>query len=102
MHFTTTDTFDQDVQSAPVVLVEFMAPWCGACRQLEPLLERFAYENTNVLILKVDSDQNSYLTRQWKVMGLPTLLVFRGGRLAGRFVGNPGSVRALAQLVGPA
>lgn len=75
------------VNAAQPVLVDFSAPWCGPCRLLTPILEEVAQERTQLKIVKVDVDQNPGLAQQFQVMSMPTLILFKGGKAAGQWVG---------------
>lgn len=85
----TDSDFESHVhQSKGVVLVDFWAPWCSACRHLSPLLERLAETfPTGLKIYKIDVDQDAQFAQEYEVRGLPTVLLFRNGELMGRFHG---------------
>jgi thioredoxin 1 len=84
--------FEADVLNAgePVV-VDFYADWCGPCRMMTPAVEQLAGEYAGkVTIGKLDVDLNQDIAIRYGVMGIPTLGMFRGGKLVDRLVGYPG------------
>jgi len=85
-------TFEADVLNAvePVV-VDFTAEWCPPCHMLSPVVERLAEEFAGkVKIGKLDVDANQEIAIRYGVMGIPTLGLFRDGKLVDRMVGYPG------------
>ncbi len=70
------------------ILVDVWAPWCGPCRVMAPVLDQVARAHAGqVLVLKLDSDQNPQVSARYQIQGIPTLLLFEGGRLVDRQVG---------------
>ena len=79
LHFTK-DNFEKEVLQADVpVLVDFWASWCGPCQMVLPIIEELAGELTGVKIGKVNVDEEMELAKQYRVMSIPTLIVFRDG-----------------------
>lgn len=99
MHTATDQNFNQAV-SGPLVLVKFGAPWCQPCRALEPLLHQLEQKHRQVRVVDVNTDASPNVSTHFQIRGLPTLILFRNGQEAARQVGNPGSLRALAQFAG--
>jgi len=85
----TDNTFGDEVLSYPGgVLVDCWAPWCGPCRIISPLLEQLASEYAGRLkVGKLNVDENPLTASQYAIQSIPTLLLFRDGRLVDRLVG---------------
>ncbi len=85
----TDSSFQADVLSSdqPVV-VDFWAEWCGPCKQLSPILEELSGERTDVKIVKMNIDENPETPTSYGVRGIPTLIMFKGGEIAGVKVGS--------------
>ena len=71
-----------------LLLVDFFAEWCGPCKQIAPILEELAVEQSDrFAIAKLDVDSNVATATQYAVMSIPTLLLFQNGEVIGRLVG---------------
>ena len=83
------DSFEQEVITAPLpVLVDFWAPWCGPCKSIAPLLEEIAQEYDGKLkVVKINVDDNPSVPSRYGVRGIPNLMIFKDGNLAGQIVG---------------
>jgi thioredoxin 1 len=85
----TDDNFDNEVLKSNVpVLVDFTATWCGPCKALAPIVENLANESGGrYKVAKLDIDDASDTARKYRVMSVPTVLVFQGGQVKGQHVG---------------
>lgn len=94
----TKENFNEVINNNETVLVDFWAPWCGPCRMLGPVLEEVASEVNNVVISKVNVDEESDLAREFRVSSIPTVLVFKNGKLAKTSVGYIAKAQVLKLL----
>ena len=85
----TKENFEQEVLQSPVpVLVDFWATWCGPCRMIAPAVEQIANERVGTLkVGKVNVDDEGALAMQFGIQSIPTLLLFRDGKIAGSVIG---------------
>ena len=84
----TNENFDELVlSSGKPVLVDFWAPWCGPCRMVSPVVDEIAEERSDILVGKVNTDEQPELAAKFGIMSIPTLLVFKGGELSNKAVG---------------
>ncbi len=86
----TDDSFDEQIQKVKEpVLVDFWAEWCGPCKMLAPALEQLSEEMAGqVRVAKVNIDDNGDLTNRFGIRSIPTLMVFKAGRVVDQIVGN--------------
>jgi thioredoxin 2 len=88
--FNVTDrSFENEIISfSGVVLVDCWAPWCGPCRMVAPVLDQLAKEyKGRVRIAKLNTDENPAISAKYSIQSIPTMLIFKGGKLADRLVG---------------
>ncbi len=96
----TKDNFDQEVLKSELpVLVDFWAPWCGPCMGLAPTIDEIAGEQTQIKVGKVNVDDEEDLARQFRVMSIPTLMVFKNGELVRREAGGK-SKEEILEMIG--
>lgn len=85
----TSGNFESEVlNSQGTVLVDFYADWCGPCKMIAPLVHEVADEHPEIKVFKINVDDEMNLAKKYRVMSIPTLLVFKSGELVKRHVGE--------------
>ena len=84
----TAENFDKEVINSPVpVLVDFWAAWCGPCRMLSPIVDEIAEEVSGIKVAKVNIDEQPDIARRYRIMSIPTLMLFKNGEVAEKLIG---------------
>jgi thioredoxin 1 len=96
----TDDNFDQEVlKSAAPVLVDFWAPWCGPCKMVAPTVDAIANDYAGrARVVKVNTDVSRKAAMNYRIEGIPTLLVFKNGQPVERLVGVQSKDKLTAAL----
>ena len=84
----TDVTFKEAIQNHSLVVVDCWAPWCGPCRFLSPIIEEIAHDYAGKIFFgKLNVDENPRVAMQYGIMSIPTLLIFKNGRLVDQIIG---------------
>ncbi|NLL94361.1 MAG: thioredoxin [Thermoplasmatales archaeon] len=85
---TVTDAnFDAFVASEPLALVDCWAPWCGPCRRIAPIIDALAKDSGGIAVGKLNTDENRGVMMRFRIEAIPTILMFKDGKLADTVVG---------------
>ncbi|MBI5181238.1 MAG: thioredoxin [Nitrospirae bacterium] len=93
-------SWDKEVlQADKLVLVDFWAAWCGPCQVVAPVVEELATEYSGkVKIMKLNTDENPEIAGKYRIMGIPTLMFFKNGKIADQIVGAASKSQLKAKL----
>jgi len=84
----TDSTFKEIIENHPLVVVDCWAPWCGPCHMVAPIIEELARDYAGkILFGKLSVDENRKVSMQCDIMSIPTLLVFKNGKLVDKIIG---------------
>ena len=76
------------MQRYPILIVDCWAPWCGPCVMVAPIIEELAADHKGKIVFgKLNTDENEKIMREYNIMSIPTLLIFKNGRLIDRSIG---------------
>ena len=88
IHIGSEEAFDKLITGDVPVLVDFWATWCGPCRMIAPIVEEIANEYADkVVVAKVDVDEMGELAQRYRIMNIPTLMLFKQGQLVDKAIG---------------
>lgn len=87
MNVTKSNFKEEVLDAKETVLVDFWATWCGPCQMMGPVMEEISAEREDIKVCKVNVDEEMELARQYKVLSIPTFLIFENGEVKGRTMG---------------
>ncbi len=98
--YVKEDTFQNEVLNADKpVLVDFTAVWCPPCKMIDPVVKQLAQDwDGKVKVVKLDADENPNILMQYGVLGIPTLILFKGGQVKERVTGYQPKEKLLTKL----
>ena len=95
----TKDNFKTEVlDSKKTVILDFWATWCGPCRMIAPILEEIAEEREDIIVGKINVDEERELSREFGIMSIPTLIVFKNGEVVNKGIGYMPKEKILALI----
>lgn len=94
----TKENFEQLLASDKPVLLDFYAEWCGPCRMIAPVIEEIANERDDIIVGKINVDEQGELAQAYDVMSIPTLIVLKDGKVANQATGARPKAAILALL----
>lgn len=95
----TAENFEKEVmRSTKPVLLDFWAPWCGPCRMVGPILDEIAAERSDIVVGKINVDEQSALAAQFRVASIPMLVVMKDGKVVNQTVGARPKAQILSLL----
>ena len=92
------DNFDAVKNSDKPVLLDFYADWCGPCRMLAPMIDEIAREREDVIVAKINVDEEQELASEFGIFSIPSLVVMKNGKIVDQSVGAKPKAQILAML----
>lgn len=88
------EEFDAALKHTGLVVVDFFATWCGPCKMIAPLLDKFSAEYTSAKFIKVDVDELSAIAQEYEISSMPTVLFIKDGQIVSKVIGaNPAALK---------
>ena len=94
----TKDNFNDVKNSDKTVLLDFYADWCGPCRMVGPIVDEIAEECPDILVGKINVDEENELAAAFSVMSIPTLVVMKNGEIVNKSMGAKPKVAIMAMI----
>ena len=94
----TDGNIAETLKNNEITVIDFWAPWCGPCRILGPVIDELATENVDIAIGKVNIDENSNMASEYGIRGIPTIIFFKDGEVAGKIVGMKNKTELQAKI----
>ena len=95
----TNKNFEEEILTEKTTaIIDFYADWCGPCRMMSPIIDEIAEENKDVKVGKVNVDENQDLAMKYNVMSIPTIIIFKDGKVHKQFVGVTSKDNILSNL----
>ena len=98
LHINNDNFHSEVLNSDKPVLLDFFASWCGPCRMVGPILDEIAEEREDIKVCKVNIDEQPELANRFRIMSVPTLMVFKDGKIVEQSVGAMPKHQILAML----
>ena len=92
------NNFEEIKNSGKVVLLDFYADWCGPCRMVSPIVDEIAEERSDIIVGKINVDEEEALASEFGVFSIPTLVVMKDGKIVEQSAGAKPKARILAML----
>jgi len=86
IHKLNEENFNMSIAKG-IAVVDFWAPWCGPCKQMNPVVEKFAKNNSDIFVGKLDIDESPNIAQKYDIMSIPTIIIFKDGEAVEQTVG---------------
>ena len=83
----TKENFPELASGGKPLLIDFWATWCGPCRMIAPIVEEIAADRSDIIVGKIDVDEELELAKQFRIVSIPTLVLMKGGEISATLVG---------------